>query len=135
MFLLLDAGNLDAGVLLAVANLAVAVRFGLVADDGDLRTLLKAEVGGGNGGTVDVGHTDRGRLAVVGEEDLLEGHLVALLILAQKLDVEDVAHGNRVLLATRLDDGEVGFLLFGGLFLSHMSRHSTRRDRVLQQDL
>src|SRR5689334_5767354 len=93
-----DAGDLDRGVVLAVAPRPALVRLVLVREAADLRALGPTDDPGGDRGAR---QRARGRQhsVAVDDEDRLEGHVFAV----EQLDVEPVALGDAVLLAAGLD--------------------------------
>jgi hypothetical protein len=79
----------------------------LVPDDQDLRSAADLRDGAGHFGLGDVRSADGRVLAVVDQEDLVEGDGIALFVGAgELLDGDGVPFRDRVLLASRLYDGE-----------------------------
>lgn len=105
---LFDRVDLDLEERLAVAVALVAGAVLLaIFDDEDRRSAADLGDRAGDLSLGDIGGADRGILAVIHEQDLVEDDLVALFVLARELlDGDDVPFRDRILLAACGDDCE-----------------------------
>ncbi len=96
---LFDRGDLYLGVALSVAVLFVVLALCLVLYDEDLLCAAGLLEDGLHLCSVDDGSADGRVLAVVDEEHLVKNDLVTGFEIAQVLDTDHVAYGDRILLA------------------------------------
>lgn len=99
----LDGFNLNLCVVLAVADFAVTVTLGFVANDGNLWTLGFTHVLGCYLST-SKWSTYLGLGSVVGHEDSFKGNGVSFFVVAKELYLKGITHGNNVLFAACLDN-------------------------------